>query len=212
MSVCEDPSYTCSSFGVKEQLKDTSVGVSLKHTEDRVFTLTCGSLTIPINTRQRSYEYNSTDATTRTNGRVIIVPDGFGTYEVDCFDYRQDISGTITEDYTTTDCTFHYADLRTDLFVYTQSIQQMAFTQTVDGGVDESGKFGNLVYLDTGYNDVWRIPFILEEVPITVSNKIICTGIGEVFSEDVNSGYWNGIRVLMPLFDSGDPRLWHYND
>jgi hypothetical protein len=182
--------------------------MGITQASDRKMSLAFGGGTLTVNSRARSYTYHQTEIVRRDNFKYVVVPDGFSAYYAECLDYSQDITGTITEDYTTVDCTFHYVDLRTDLLVYTESTQEMKFTQTNNGGVNKTGsRYGNLVYLATGYDDVWRVPFILEEVPITITNKIICTAFdAPLNTETINSGYWNGVRVLMPLFNGGVPR------
>jgi len=195
--VCSDPSYTCPSFDTKPQLAAYSKSISLHHTADRVFSLILSNKTIEINKRDRSYSYSQNESISNSNGKVVLVPDGFGVAYIDCYTQTEQHNSSITENYSTTDCTFMYVDLRTDLVVYEENVQTLLF----------DGEQSDRVPVKTTYDDAYLYPYIKEEVPIIVTNKIYCTAIaGPLYEEHINSGYWNGVRILMPLFNSGDPR------
>ena len=202
---CDAVQFTCG--GTKEALTSATNKINFTHTEGRKFTLTYGGGSSIINGRTRGYTYSDEEFLLHDNVKYVVTPADFGAYYAECFDSRFIKTGTITEDYTTVDATFFYVDLRNDLLIYEENIQTMKFSQTTSGGSNKTGRFGNLVYLHTGYDDAKLVPFILENVPIAITNKIVCTAFAvPLHEETINSGYWNGIRVLMPLFNNGVPR------
>lgn len=199
--ICTGPMWTCGETDTAISAYDVSS--TLTQAVDRTFVLVTGGNSVVINGRSRDYSYTHLEHITQDNFKYV-AGDG---YTAECFDYDLNIKGTITENYTTIDTTFHYVDLRNDLIVYTESTQTMEFSRVESGGVDNDGQlYGNLVWLATSGSDTPRVPYIMEDVPITITNKIICTGIGVLHEETINSGYWDGIRILMPLFNGGDPR------
>lgn len=218
MSICASPTYKCSSYGT-EARTDTSTATSVfKHTENRKFVLSMGAITLELNKRLRNYSYTHQDVTTKSGLRLIVDSQGAKS---ECSNFTNTITGNISEDYETTDVTFHYVDLRNDLLVYTESVQTLKFEGKNSGGTqnnngvnngDSFGHFGDLVWLGVSMGtDVARVPFVFENQPIKITNKIVCTKFGEpLYTETINSGYPDGIRILMPVFDSGDPRARNF--
>jgi hypothetical protein len=205
---CDSTQFTCGT--TKEALSKSVADVLFTNTEDITFTFTCNGISMPIYIRSRNYQYVDKDTVNHTEVKFVITPAGFGAYHAECFKYDQRRVATIREDYTTTDVTFFYADLRNNLFVYENSIQNMKFEQTAvytktNDGITQV-EDGQYVEVAHSYGDTIMMPFILEEVPITITDTIVCTNTGVLNTEYVTSGYWDGVRVLMPLFDSGNPR------
>lgn len=207
--ICSSESYTCGA--TKKAVVEWYTDTTYKQMANREFTLSIGEHRIPVNKRVRDYTYKNHEHTIRSNFKYVI-SNQIAEYTAECYAQDKHIGGDIKEDYTTTDCTLHYVDLRNDIIVYTESVQHMEFASVESGGVkaaaddpDNGAVYGNFVSLATSYDNVWRVPFILEGVPITITNRIICPTIGILHSEVINSGYWDGIRVLMPLFNGGSP-------
>lgn len=197
---CTGAKYTCPSFGTRELVTVMRRNFDYNHFGTRTFTLTAGSLSIVINKRSRNYSYTDREVETHANGFWQATPQN--TY-VECSDVTAVRNGTISEDYSTVDCTFHYVDLRNDLIVYTESAQTLQFSQSSGYERNSGGHTGNLVDLGGG---AYVLPFIKESVPIVKTNKIICTAFTQpIHEETINAGYFDGVRVLMPLFNSGAP-------
>ena len=207
---CTSPQYSCGE--TKEAFKSSRDTVDYNHSVDRFFTLQSGAINITVNSRARSYHYSQVDEEIRSNIKFVVTPADLGAYYAECFDRIITKDGTIKEKYTTTDCTFHYADLRNDLFVYEEQVQELNFSQSqnykITQPLDEPPQTsGNVVKLQTSGDDASVLPFIIEEVPITITKKLICTAFASPLHEEtINSGYWDGVRVLMPLFNGGVPR------
>lgn len=193
--VCDGPSFRCPTFGTKDQLTHSETSLDLTHNENRVFALSIGNKTVPINKRTRSYRYRSDETTRVTNGKVII--DANQAY-VDCGTQTDTEGATISEHYETVDCALLYADLRYDTLIYEEKTAVMDFSQASPS---------RSVALQVSFGDAHVYPFIKEEVPIIRTTKIISTDFSApLHIEVINAGYWDGIRILMPDWHGGNPR------
>lgn len=213
MSICTEPSYKCDSYGTKKITTRSETTQTYKQIASRVFTLKYGDKSLGINKRTRNYSYIHKEVTAKA-GSVKWITDSEGA-QTECSNYSATTTGTINEDYTTTDITIQYVDLRNDLIVYTEVTQTLKFSgdnsggaiTNMDGshpGADSYGHTGNLVYMKP--YSVPLVPFVFESVPITTVTKIVCTAFDEpLFEETTHGGYWNGVRVLMPAFTDGSP-------
>lgn len=190
MGYCEDPSYSCGD--TKDAITAWWGSTAITQTKDRVLTFKSGGVSIPINVRTRTYTYSDRYDVQLNDFRYLET----GSGQVECYTRKNPdpSNGKISEDYTTVDVNFLYADLRSDLFVYRKSTRTMKFSQAVSFRV----------HLRTAYDDALRYPFILEDVPITITNEIFCTAFpAPLHTETINSGYWDGVRVLMPGWSAG---------
>ncbi len=194
-SICDGPRYTCGDS--KNAVTEWDTHTTLQQVADKKITMRIGETDIPIWKRVRDYIYIDVKTTHRYE-YFYIVSTHIQNAVFDCFKTATSLKAKIKESYETTDCTFYYADLRNDLLIYKESTQKMEFEK-------DNGKNGVTVKVRTSFDTAYLAPFIMESVPISIYNRFICTGIGVLHEENIHSGYWDGIRILMPLFNDGMP-------
>ena len=189
---CNDAYYGCGE--TQPAITSWWGSTDIIQSKNRTFTLKSGDVSIVINGRTRNYAYHDRYDVQLLNFRYV----AYLGELVECYTRKNTFSASISENYQTKDVTFYYADLRTNTFVYKESVQSLNFADSRD----------YVIHLRTSYNDALVYPFIFEVVPIITTNRIICTDFAEpLHTEIVNGGYAEGVRILMPLFAQGsEPR------
>lgn len=199
MSICTDPAFDCGE--TKEATIAGSTTFTYTQSKNRVSTLTVGTKDIVLNSRVREYRYEDAEGWSHTDHKWVIYPDGFGVAWFECYgtgDTTNDAS--ISDSYQTVDTEVLFVDLRYDIIVYRQTTKSMHYEDTRDFTIP----------LQTSFDDAHLYPFIFEQVPIQINEKLIYSKAGvETVLEETNStsGYYDDINLLMPLFSPGtNPR------
>lgn len=180
----------------KKAIVGWSKSTTITQRANTEFKFTSGSVDLTVYRRYRDYAYKRKEDTARNDFKYVVTPSGFGAYYAECFDQETTYDSSFNENYETEDITFYFADLRNNCFVYKKSVHKMVFKHTTDV----------VVPVRTSFDDAQLSPHIIEIVPIEITNTYVCTTLSTpLYIETINSGYADEIKVLMPLFNSGEP-------
>lgn len=181
--------------GLYPREKVITSGSAYYHTKDRTTTLkSTNGLTLEMNKRDRNYRYSESSVTTTTGGRWIIVYDLFTPIYYPFFTTVNTHGATLRESYQTLDAELFFLDLRTNTVAYNRTTRDMSFEMASPDAIP----------FKTSYDDVYLYPFIKENAPIIHNEDFIIEHQSTriYISRDRNQthGYWDGIRLAMPVF------------
>lgn len=195
MSLCDEASFTCGDFDIRNVSSTEAINIS--HTKNRMTELLINDVSILLNKRVRGYTYTQNKSTIKSDYKLIFIVED--QVFVDCYTINNTDIASIADSYQTVDAEIKYIDLRNDIVVYEQTDVTMTY--------QKSGN-STLVNVRGTYGDAHMHPFIFNGAPITGTKKLIYNkaGVEEVLHEEVViRGYGGEMNLLMPQFDAGDP-------